>query len=700
MDSVKPSGEKIKFKLFIYIVPLLYLAWFFMRSHLEGPFYLTRIDPHYPYLLNGLNCALFEFDRIGHIDHPGTPLQIITGIFIRITHLIAGEGNIADDVINNPEKYLQWSSFYLALIATLILIWLGKITFRNTKNYFGTIIIQSSLFLHPRLMETAISYDSNRVLPYFVLILTGLCLKFIYDGKFTETKFAIYSGVCIGIAFITKINFLPLIIIPPVLMWKLKGTAIFSASFLLSGAVSILPIHNKINNSFQFFKGIFKHDGLYGSGNQQFINIQDFFENMSQIIRHNPITLILFFVSLTTVMLLIIKPAYRKNKKNEFRIINSSLFISLLGSIIVAKHYKEDYILPFIALNGFILFTLRNVISGILPIRLVNIISGVFLLLFLSIPSYKYWLSYPDRSVKLQEHQYSAQIMQKIIGKDDYLLIEPTWLSGPFIENSLIFGITYVANKHIYYNSFRKYYPRLISFEGQHNPWRFFRMPEVESEAIFKSGKDLYVYSSPGRNAHLLEESIYERSNLLGISMQKDTVFSNVTQNEFLYRFKNTSEWKTIYSGNCGFEQTMSGSSFTDDGEYQLYGNFVHETRNTCNGNKAIKLDSLTRRSPSYVLGNIAEGDYLVFTIGTSLMEDGDQSNRILKIRPEFSDMDSLVHTEIYNSDKITPDWYFTRLSVKILKIPKDTVFSCFFEYSGDKVIYADDFSIDHYSNR
>ena len=73
----------------IAIIPLLVVAWGIFTYLFFDPFYSKSSDPEFPYLINGLNCAILKFNYIGHIDHPGTPLQIFNGLVIRMTHLVS-----------------------------------------------------------------------------------------------------------------------------------------------------------------------------------------------------------------------------------------------------------------------------------------------------------------------------------------------------------------------------------------------------------------------------------------------------------------------------------------------------------------------------------------------------------------------------------------------------------------------------------
>ena len=93
----------------VYLIPLVsLLAGFWIFSRIL-PFHVKNIDPEYPYLINGLNCALLRFNMIGHTDHPGTPFQLFCGLIIRLTHLLAGRESIVADVFRRPDFYL-WPS--------------------------------------------------------------------------------------------------------------------------------------------------------------------------------------------------------------------------------------------------------------------------------------------------------------------------------------------------------------------------------------------------------------------------------------------------------------------------------------------------------------------------------------------------------------------------------------------------------------
>lgn len=111
-------------KKWIYLIPGLFFTWGWILTKIERPFFLSRMDPEYLYLLNGMNCAIFNFNRIGHFDNPGTPFQILSGFFIRIIHFFVGKKPLVDNVLTRPELYLYGMSFMLLCLTTVVLIWM------------------------------------------------------------------------------------------------------------------------------------------------------------------------------------------------------------------------------------------------------------------------------------------------------------------------------------------------------------------------------------------------------------------------------------------------------------------------------------------------------------------------------------------------------------------------------------------------
>ncbi|MFO7617996.1 MAG: hypothetical protein R6V75_12180, partial [Bacteroidales bacterium] len=438
-----------------------------IASHLAGPYYLSRSDPEYPYLLNGLNCALLQFQNIGHTDHPGTPFQLLTGLFILITYVIGGEGALLDDVIRRPETYLSFASFYLAILTFLLLIWLGRLVMRHSGNLTGVFVLQATVLLSSVLIDFPIRYNPDRVLVLYVLAFAGTSYLYIFAKQLSDNRFALFSGILMGVGFATKFNFLPLLVVPVILVPKWRSWLIYGASFLVTGFVSILPILGKFSEFRKFISGVATHDGLYGQGSQQIINFQEFFSNILLIFKYNPAYTIILSLALVFAVLFLIHPATRRIRRKELLFLLAFILASLVGFVMVAKHFKNYYFAPVLSLAGFVLLiVLDRGFSG-LPDRLRKVLLVLVpagLVLMTVIPSVS---AYSLRAERYRHNQASANFIRSHCGPGGILFVEPTWLSGPAIENGLVYGISYVAHRHQFFPEYLRAYPHVITWEGE-----------------------------------------------------------------------------------------------------------------------------------------------------------------------------------------------------------------------------------------
>src|SRR6476646_430590 len=105
----------------VFVAPLLLTLTFLLIRTLSGPFYLgTNYDPDYAYLFNALNLAVFHPPR--HIDHPGTPVQVVGALVLRAQHPVASNVELAFDTIRNSEIRLGQLNFVLFILLLLCVI--------------------------------------------------------------------------------------------------------------------------------------------------------------------------------------------------------------------------------------------------------------------------------------------------------------------------------------------------------------------------------------------------------------------------------------------------------------------------------------------------------------------------------------------------------------------------------------------------
>jgi len=682
----------------IYIIPGIVILWSLFFLRISGPFFLTRIDPDYIYLLNGLNCANLDFSRIGHIDHPGTPFQLLTGIFIRISHLIAGQGKIVDDVISRPEFYLSVLSFYLTLISAIMLVWLGKIVLLDGNDVVGAIILQSSMFVNVFLIDLPCRYIPDRMLSVVVIMFTGFCFKYFYTGNYSGKKFAIHSGILLGIGFATKFNFLPILIVPIILITKMRERLIYFITLAIASVVSFLPVYDKFSYFKSFITSIIKHDGLYGGGSQQVFNPEVFWYNTTLIFRQNLSFTIALGVSLVAFIILLLKPTTRKDLKKEFLFFIALMFITLIGTLITAKHFKDYYIIPVISLTGFTTLILLKVGRKLFTKRYTNIVFVLLLMYFIYIPLSFLYNPYWEKQKNNYNNYLTAEFITRNVSPNDYFLIEPTWLSGPLIANGMAYGLSYVANRNYYYNEFERYYPNILTWNGKENPLQYLKMIDANNEAIFKSGRSIFIYSTPGRNADLLCNYIDSCSLNYGILYQRDMVYENSANNNHIIRLKNKSGWNEKLIGRFGFERFDGNTLFSDDEKYALSGQFNLTDICASNGYHSLILSENHSKSPELQVQKVFEGDYFEVTVKRKRDDHDGKGNLLLCSTGTDGKFYKIAEGQFVSV--IHSDWELLRLCAEIHESPENGTLTCFYEYKGDAIEVIDDFTIKFFSNK
>lgn len=517
------------------IIPIIQAGYLLYLNSIHNQSYLTRIDPEYLCLLNGLNIATFNFDNIGYTDLPGTPFLALTGILMRLTHLFAGQSDIMQDVILRPEFYLSVNSQLLLGISIVFFIWGGYKILKVTNNIFGAFALQSSFLLSPICFALQLRYNADRFLTLLIFIFSIYTIQYIYK-KINSKKYATLSGIIMGIGFITKLNFIAVAIIPFLLLDKYKYKARYSVFFLIASFFSFLPIINKFNQVKDFFLKLVFNKGSYGGGEKGLLDVVQFISNLPTIL-----TLNLSFIILIITSLLLAITYFTKNSQKNKRpilVIGTIIIAFIIEIILASKHYKNYYLAPVLSFSGILLFLNWNIIfSSQKSPRLIAKISGLLISALLIIPTIKDI----QKRMSTQKTKQAARIetrnyINQNISNKDYLLLEPTWLAGPFIENGLVFGISYVAGRDEFSDLFITNYPNILTFEGENKPLKYFRTEEADIAKILLNKKPIYIFSTQGLHPQKLVNEIKRHAAQVNITLDVDTVFLNQENNDMFIK--------------------------------------------------------------------------------------------------------------------------------------------------------------------
>lgn len=522
-----------KTKPVILLVPLLFLFWGFYSYFTSPPFFLTAIDPEYPYLINGLNVAMLKFGRIGHTDHPGTAFQLFNGLVIRLTHLVAGRENIAKDVLSRPEFYLGAISLALTFVQSFLVLVIGIIGVSKIRAQH-LLIFQLTPFFQSVLIDLTKRVNPDRFFIIVTLLFVIVILKYAVGDKRNNLKFAIWSGVTMGLGLATKLNYLPILFLPLFVMRGWKNRMIYGGAGLIAFTTFISPILPKFPAFREFTLQLIQHDGLYGSGESRVFNISKLVGSIEQIFNNNPE----LFILLTGIILVLGFLIVKKKRFNAQMLLVGFVLVFILQLIIVSKHYKNYYLAPFFTLYGYILYIistsgeeiklrwLRNIIQYGFPVAL------LIIALFDSVETHFY--KSPQRITKLEE---ARSYVKNNISGDDYWLVEPTWESAPYVENGLVYGLSYCTHREKYEPVLSKIYPRTITYSPGDQVIRNWKCSLAEIDTVLVSGREINIYDTPGRNAKLLMRFLEENAIDLGLTISFDTVFSQPSTKTHIIKF-------------------------------------------------------------------------------------------------------------------------------------------------------------------
>jgi hypothetical protein len=324
----------------------------------RGPF-RYRADPSYAYLLNGLNLA--ELHTSGHIDHPGTPLQILGAGVIRTVHAWSGRADLETDVVRNPEAYLDAISYTTLACYALMLLAAGGLTWWATRNLFLALLMQVVPFLTLRIPASL-----TDVMPEALLLslVTGFAITVLLflelDTTIGQGIFAAWLGVFSGLAIATKLTAAPLVILPLVLLarWYRIRYLVFTALAFVIGTLPILP---KYREWLWWLRQVTFHSGAYGSGEAHILDPAAYFRALMTISfgEENRLPVLLLLFSALVLAGCLLGQHGRASASLARAGLCKGLFAVLLTEIIqvlmIAKHafdFYGHYLVPTLALLG------------------------------------------------------------------------------------------------------------------------------------------------------------------------------------------------------------------------------------------------------------------------------------------------------------------------------------------------------------
>lgn len=341
----------------------------------EDIWYGGGYDPAYAYLYNSLNMATFKLS--GHIDHPGTPMQVLGGAILKISYTInpVGAETLTEAVIAQPEYYLNILNKSVAWMGVLSLLILGILVLIFTKNLWYAILLQATpLFSEILLYNGFLRISQEAVLMIGSITFGVFCLYWLFKhDKKTPQYFSNGFGIITGFGLASKIIFLPLMIIPLVILKNKETRTRYIKASVLSFIFFTIPIIPAYLSMGWWIIRLFSHSGIYGSGDATIINTSNYFTDLKSMLTGEPVLLITFLLAAVFLIFLFIRKTKSKEKKEKtshtdldksFLLLLAIFITQAVGFIITAKHPKVSYLMPYLCLSTISIVVMLHVFTG------------------------------------------------------------------------------------------------------------------------------------------------------------------------------------------------------------------------------------------------------------------------------------------------------------------------------------------------
>jgi len=461
-------------RLTLLIVPLLVAIYAGTLLHLASPIYAGLVpydyDPAYIYLFNGFGIVEGYVPR--HIDHPGTPLQVLIGAIVLAIHScmrLAGfrPTDIDASMMALPETYLAVISTVMLALNAVAIFYLGLRVLRATARIELALAAQSG-FLLLGAMTPRVGYVSAEVLAVFAATMTAAFLADLLlrpaPLSRPETRAAVTgSAFFIVLGLTTKITCLPLLLLP--FLFRTRRDVVWCFVLIAGFAVlMLLPILPELPRVIAWFLSILTHRGRYGYGEEGFLDIAALSDRLYQLVAANG------FLFATAALLALagvvaLKRKADADRASTLRTVAIFLGTAALSLLMTLKHFGLYYMLP-----AFCVFSIAFVyaLTQLVPNgsqRLLRTLAGISFGTAVVIGAVQFLSTYQATRAEAQERDAAVAAIERVVVRHRNALVVGSFRSRER-RFALQYALEFVAPDLA--ARLAKFQPNALSF----NRWR------------------------------------------------------------------------------------------------------------------------------------------------------------------------------------------------------------------------------------
>lgn len=454
-------------------------------------------DPAYAYLFNSLNLSQLKGFGVAHVDHPGTTVQIAGAVVIKIVHFFSGEENdIAVDLIKRPEYYISCIVYSFIFFTGICDFLLGFFAYRKFKSIYIPLMLQLIPFFSPTIYDHIADLSSESFLIPAVLLFLAVAFSCASENEIREKNRSIYILLFVlvsGFGLASKLTFFPLMVIPVLIMRKVKSSALYLTGTIVIFLIFVSPAISESNIArfSDWMTGIVSHSGQYGTGPKYVIHGESFSQNIIKIFSYELHFDIIYLLLLFAFCLQLIPKIRMKLGNNKYTSMLNGIFIAMtIYIIIISKHFEYHYLIPvyMLCIPAVICFYFvsENFISEVNRNKAFTVLC-VLIAFFVTFQLFHLFSEFNHYSERRDETKALEDFRKKNYPDVPYII--GTMSST---EYSLYFGAGYSGKGHNTYKPIiEKLYPDYIYFDKYGNGFLY---PAMDSPADLLLGSGRFIF--------------------------------------------------------------------------------------------------------------------------------------------------------------------------------------------------------------
>jgi hypothetical protein len=332
---------------------LLPLAFFQTSNWLareRGPVWLgTNSDPSYQYLLNSL--LVLHGQPPGHVDHPGTTLQILGAAVLRMTVSARDQEERTFAVLSDPETALARLHLVLLGLSSAVIALAGLVVLQRHNSVLAAWVIQLLPLLQVGTYRSTLFFDPEALLVPITMLLVALLVvrESTVESERrerTDTLLNIGIGLLAGAGVVTKVTFAPLCLLPLFIQRSWRGVLVTAGAIAFGVALYLTPVWSELPRILKWFEQLATHSGTYGSGEAGFIDLRTFLGNLLMLATADRLLAVLVPAGFGIGLAALLSRPTNPRIKRPARLLVVISLTQALAVLLIAKHPHARYLVP------------------------------------------------------------------------------------------------------------------------------------------------------------------------------------------------------------------------------------------------------------------------------------------------------------------------------------------------------------------